>query len=76
MLGEEARLGSFVLLTCEDAAERATSTELIDTEKRVRWHLPAARGDPTARAWIDLPSRRSVIHQRRGGKSVIDVRTF
>jgi len=74
MLGEEARRDPFVILTCEDAAERAVSTELIDTEKRVRWHLPAARGFWEERAWIDVASHRAVMHQRRGGKSVVEVR--
>jgi hypothetical protein len=76
MLGEEAQQGPFVMLTCEDAAERARSTELIDTENRIRWHLPAAQGDWQARAWVDLPSRHVVMHQRRSGKSVVEVRDF
>lgn len=76
MLGEEARRDPFVILTCEDAAERAVSAELIDMEKQVRWNLPAARGFWNERAWLDLASRRAVMHQRRGGKSVVEVREF
>ena len=75
-LGEEARRDPVVIETCEDAAERATSTEIVDTEERARWRLPAARGFWQERAWIDLPSRRAVMHQRRGGKSVVEIRTL
>jgi len=76
MFGEESQRDPFAILSCHDAGERETSAQLIDAENRVRWELPPARGDRTARAWIDLGSRRAAIHLRRAGKSVIDVRAF
>lgn len=75
-LGEEAQREPFVLLTCEDAAERAQSAELVDTEKRVRWKMSAPRGLWGERAWIDVARRRVVMHQRRDSKSVVEVRDF